>query len=239
MNEREWLIQGCEAAPTDPVPRLAMADWYEEQGDTDRAVLLRLAASLWSAPYPGGPTHPAELSLSLAQRQFPGDDFDATYWRLLGTTAAIGCLFRLYGPRAAGKWAVPSVGITANWLVRCELYACRVISVDERNAAYSWRINQLDDAIGCQSRAPWHLRDIRLLGGGKGGRGVRVAASIERFILARPEPSCSREVAVAARSWHLSLVDLLRKNDGHHDAWRRVMEREREAKRAAYKASQL
>lgn len=42
MNDREALLQGVLDAPDDDAPRLVFADWLEEQGETQRAELIRV-----------------------------------------------------------------------------------------------------------------------------------------------------------------------------------------------------
>lgn len=51
--DEDGLLQAMIAAPHDPVPRLVYADWLEEQGEADRAALLRAESpTLTSLPLP-------------------------------------------------------------------------------------------------------------------------------------------------------------------------------------------
>ena len=43
--DEDGLLEAMLIAPHDPVPRLVYADWLEEQGETDRAALLRLTGA--------------------------------------------------------------------------------------------------------------------------------------------------------------------------------------------------
>lgn len=46
MNDAEALIAAAVAAPEDDLPRLVLADWYEEQGDSGRAAFIRAQVQL-------------------------------------------------------------------------------------------------------------------------------------------------------------------------------------------------
>src|SRR4051794_10588190 len=45
-SELGSLLQGCKDAPDDDAPRLVLADWLEEHGESDRAEFVRLSVRL-------------------------------------------------------------------------------------------------------------------------------------------------------------------------------------------------
>lgn len=50
MTTREALIAAVAAAPDDDLPRLVAADWFEENGDPERAEFIRLQIRAWRNP---------------------------------------------------------------------------------------------------------------------------------------------------------------------------------------------
>lgn len=70
-SDEDRLLQAILSAPEDPLPRLAYADWLEEQGETVRAQLLRLGANAdpeWVAH--STPTIPPELTRAVHHARF-------------------------------------------------------------------------------------------------------------------------------------------------------------------------
>jgi len=45
-SELQALLAACRAAPADDVPRFVLADWLDENGDSDRATLIRVQCEL-------------------------------------------------------------------------------------------------------------------------------------------------------------------------------------------------
>jgi uncharacterized protein (TIGR02996 family) len=72
MSDREALLLGIRTAPDDDLPRLAYADWLEENGDPDRAEYIRLQcrlAKLDSDEYDHQPLQVRAWKLEEANRQ--------------------------------------------------------------------------------------------------------------------------------------------------------------------------
>src|SRR5262245_15204849 len=46
MSDRKALLRGVIDEPDDDTPRLVMADWFEENGESDRAEFIRLQIQL-------------------------------------------------------------------------------------------------------------------------------------------------------------------------------------------------
>ncbi len=46
MTEREAFIEAIAADPAEDTPRLAFADWLQENGEEDRAEFVRIACEL-------------------------------------------------------------------------------------------------------------------------------------------------------------------------------------------------
>lgn len=50
-NEIQEFVHAIRSAPDDPAPRLVFADWYEEEGDLDRAQLIRMQVERAALPW--------------------------------------------------------------------------------------------------------------------------------------------------------------------------------------------
>src|SRR5262245_74448 len=51
MNDHDHLLRAVLAAPDDDHLRLAFADWFEENGDAERAEFIRVQCRLAALPY--------------------------------------------------------------------------------------------------------------------------------------------------------------------------------------------
>jgi uncharacterized protein (TIGR02996 family) len=63
------LLAAVLAAPNDDLPRLAAADWWEEQGEVARAEFIRVQIQLTSIPRATQPTDPYPKSLVRRERE--------------------------------------------------------------------------------------------------------------------------------------------------------------------------
>src|SRR5262245_14850623 len=86
------LLQGCKDAPDEDVPRLILADWLEEQGETDRAEFVRLSVRL-----SGGEVPLRDEAVTLAGRHglYSRDAncwLGECQWRVMGVTLQRGLL---------------------------------------------------------------------------------------------------------------------------------------------------
>lgn len=196
-DTRGHLIASLLEDPRDELGLLALADWHEEASLPHQAALLRLAVNLRRVPWPAEPDE-ASRRFWITRDWRDGHEFEAARdeaelviggvpghpwrqwprccegWHGAGRLPGMAAAYRLIDVKHAARLFAPC---WRRLLVRCELYACGVITRRGRDAEYPTcdsmpysdsSFENPADATALDLKALWRLR------GGRAGRAVCV-----------------------------------------------------------------
>lgn len=158
MTEKEGLLAAIRAAPDDDLPRLVYADWLDEQGEDERAALIRWQiehrveytrpkAGKWWAMWPTGETRLRSAVVNRALNAFLNYPVPKPFTVRRGFIAEVTCPFAEW-LRCSESVLAEAAELTVHLTTRPGLdWVCQILSLPNPWVSGTASVGRVDESL--------------------------------------------------------------------------------------------